>query len=451
MNKRIFVLLVLAFAILTACATPTAAPTAAPPTAAPKPAATSAPAPTTAPVAVATKAPEATKPAATAAPAAKLERNIKVGIVDTYSGPPAAFGNDALNGWKLALSEINKDGVLGAKIDFVQRDDKYAPDVALSMAKELVLQEKVDVMVGLVNSAGALPVSAYAKEQKTPLIVWIAKSEKITGAQGHRYVFSTGENAWMAGKAGAQALAKKPYVKYWIAGEDYEYGHSIADAAWNNLKVLKTDVQKAGETWWKSGEPDLVPYMTQIMNAKPDAVIFATGGAGMTNALKAAKSTGLSDKIPVWVHTGTDHSVLKPLGAGAPEGVMGTMDYHFYYPETPENKAFVKAFQDAYKSEPGFPAFHAYTTAYLIADSFKRAGSLDKEKFIDALESAKWLSPVGEVQMRQCDHQLVLPIFAGVTKKSPQYPDFLIAGDIVAVKGVDVMPTCDEIKKARGQ
>jgi branched-chain amino acid transport system substrate-binding protein len=386
----------------------------------------------------------------TTAAAAKTARNIKVGIVDTYSGPPAAFGNDALNGFKLALNEINKDGVLGGKIEFTQRDDKYQPDVALSMAKELVLQEKVDVLVGTVNSAASLAISAYAKEQKVPFIVWIAKSEKITGAQGHRYVFSTSDNTILGGKAGALALSKKPYVKYWIAGEDYEYGHSIADAVWNNLKQLKPDVTLAGQTWWKTGEPDLVPYLTSVMNAKPDAVIFATGGAGMTNVLKVAKSTGMSEKVPMYIHTATDYSVLKPLGADGPEGVLGTMDYFFYYPDTPENKAFVKSFQDAYQNPPGFPAFHAYNTAYFIAAAYKKAGAVDTEKFVDAMEGMKIKSPAGELEMRACDHQVVLPMFMGVTKKTPQY-EFLIATDIVPLAGKDIMPSCDEINKARGK
>ncbi len=435
MKRQFLVLMVLALVSVVACAP---APTPAPPTAPPP---TAAPAATTAPAA-------ATIPPTAAA--AKLERNIKVGIIDTYTGPPAVFGNDALNGFKLALNEINKNGVAGVKIEFVQRDDKYAPDTALTLAKELVLQEKVDVLVGTINTAAALAVSAYAKEQKVPYIVWIAKSEKITGAQGHRYVFATGENTYMAGKAGAQQLAKKPYTKYWIAGEDYEYGHDIANSAWNNLKQLKPDVTKVNETWWKSGEPDLVPYLTQILNAKPDAVIFATGGAGMTNAVKTAKSTGLSDKIPIWFHTGIDTSVLTPLGATGPEGILGTTDYLFYYPDSAGNKAFASAFQSEYKSSPGFPAYHAYNTAYFIANAFAKAGSLDREKFIDALEGMKVNAPAGVVEMRACDHQAVLPIFAGVTKKTAQY-DFLTATDLVAFAGNDVMPSCDEIKKARGQ
>ena len=113
------------------------------------------------------------------------------------------------------------------------------------------------------------------------------------------------------------------------------------------------------------------------------------------------------------------------------------------------NKAFVKAFQDAYGNPPGFPAFHGYITAHLIAKAFTKAGALDKEKFINAMEGMKVDSPVGEVEMRACDHQAVLPMFLGVTKKVPQY-DFIISTDIVTVPGKDVMPTCEEIKKARG-
>ena len=381
----------------------------------------------------------------------KAERPIKVGIVDTYSGAPAVYGNDALNGFKLALEEINKEGVLGTTIEFTTRDEQFKPDVGLSMAKELVLNEQVDVLAGTINSATALAISEYAKEEKVPFIVWISKSEKITGEQGHRYVFSTGENTYMAGKAGASALAQQPYTRYWIAGDDYEYGHAIGDSVQRNLKALKPEVEIIGESWWKVGEPDLVPYLTAIMAAKPDAVIFCTGGASMTNALKAIKATGMSEQVPIWIHTATDHAVLKPLGAEAPEGVMGTMDYHFYYPDTAENKAFVEAFEKAYGSPPGFPAFHGYVTAHLIAEAFKKAGALDREKFIDALEGLKVKSPAGgEIEMRACDHQLVLPMYLGVTKKVPEY-DFLISSDIVTLTGDEVMPTCDEIKAARGE
>jgi branched-chain amino acid transport system substrate-binding protein len=378
-------------------------------------------------------------------------RNIKVGIIDCYSGPPAMFAKDALNGFKLALKEINKEGVLGKKIEYTTRDTKFKVDIGLGVAKELIMREDVDILAGVISSSVAMAVSNYVKRAKVPLIVWIAKSERITGEKGHRYVFSTGDNTAQAGKAGAVALSKKPFVKYWIAGDDYEFGHALGRAAWGNLKKLRPDVQKIGESWWKVGEPDLIPYITAIMAAKPDAVIFATGAASMVNAMKAAKSTGMSEKVAIWIHTATDHSLLRPLGAEAPLGVLGTMDHHFYYPDTPANKKFVDDFQKEYGTLPGFPAFHGYNTANFIAAAYRKAGKVDKEKFIDALEGLKIDSPVGELEMRACDHQVVLPMFLGVIGKSPEYPDFAVSTNIVTLSGNEVIPTCEEIAEARGQ
>jgi branched-chain amino acid transport system substrate-binding protein len=384
-------------------------------------------------------------------PAQAQAKNIKVGVIDCYSGPPAAYGKDALNGFKLALKEINAKGVLGKKIEFTTRDTKFKVDIALNMAKELVLREDVDLIVGTINSGAALAVSAaVAQKEKVPFIVWISKSENITGKKGHRYVFSAGENTAMAGKSGGVALSTKPYVKYWIAGDDYEYGHALADGVWRNLKAKKPEVQLVGKSWWKPGEPDLMPYITSILAAKPDAVIFATGGRSMNNIMKAIKATGMNDKVAIYVHTATDHAVLRSLGTNAPEGVMGTMDYHFYYPELSANKKFVKTFKAAYGHPPGFPAFHGYITAHFIAEAYKKAGEVNKEKFIDALEGLQIDSPVGRIEMRACDHQVILPMFLGVTKVSPER-GFAVSSDIYTLRGAEVMPSCQEIQEARGQ
>lgn len=378
-------------------------------------------------------------------------RDIKIGIVDTYSGPAAVFGNDALNGFKLAVNEINKQGVLGGKIVFTTRDEQFKVDIGLNMAKELILKENVDVLVGTINSGASMAISeAVAKKEKVPFIVWTAKSENITGKAGHRYVFSTAENTAMAGKSAAVVFAQKPYKKFWIAGDDYEYGHAIADAVWRNLKKIKPEAEAIGKTWWKPGEPDLIPYLTAIQAAKPDCIIFATGGVSMANVLKAIKATGMENKIPVWIHTATDQSVLKPLGMNAPEGVMGTIQYHYYYPDLAANKKFVKDFQAAYGNPPGFPAFNAYTTAYFIAEAFRQAGKIDKEKFIDSLEGLKVDTPVGKVEMRACDHQAVYPMFLGTTKISKEFGG-AISADIITLRGAEVMPTCEEIAEARKQ
>lgn len=374
---------------------------------------------------------------------------IKVGIVDTYTGPATTFTNDVLDGFKMAINKINSQGgVLGKKIEFATRDEKFKPDIGLAMAKELVLKEKVDILMGTINSATALAISDFVRKEKIPFFVTFAKSDKIIGEKGHKYVFNMNENTEMAGRAAAIALAKKPYVKYWIAGDDYEYGHAIADGVWNNLKKLNPKVQKIGQSWWKVGEADFTPYITQILAAKPDFIIVATGGSGMVNFQKAAKATGLSQKIPFYQHTAIELSTLQPQGQNAPEGVFGTANYLFYFPETPANKAFGDEFRKLYNRYPRIGALYGYMTAQFIAEGYKKAGKIDKEKFVTALEGLSLDSPVGKLEIRACDHQLLLPMYYGVTRKSSKY-DFLIAADLQVIPAADYMPSCQDVLKNR--
>ena len=382
-------------------------------------------------------------------PVSHAADTIKVGIVDTYSGPATTYTQDVLDGFALAINQVNaKGGVLGKKIVYVTRDDKFKPDIALSMAKELVLKERVDLLMGSTNSGGALAISDFAKKEKVPFIVTDAKSDKIVGEKGHRYVFNANENTMMIGKATAIALSKKPYVKYWIMGEDYEFGHACADAIWNSLKALKPNVQLLGQSWRKVGEVDLTPYLSGALQANPDCIISASGGGGVVNFLKSVKTLGLAQKIPIYQHYATDTLALAPLGLEAPEGVMGSSSYHFYYPNIPENKAFTEEFRKTYKKYPGSTALYGYSAGMFIAKAYQKAGKVDTERFIDALEGLVIDSPIGKLEMRACDHQVTLPMYYGVTKKVPGY-DFLLGADMVTVPGKDYLPTCEEMMKLR--
>lgn len=383
-------------------------------------------------------------------PAAQA-KNIKVGIVDCYSGPPSTYTNDVRDAFKLAIDKVNaKGGVLGEKIKFFTRDSKFKVDLGLSEAKELIMRKNVDILMGTINSALALAISDLCKKEKIPFFVTFAKSAKITGAKGHRYVFSMNENTAIAGKAGALGLSKHPYIKYWIAGDDYEYGHAIANAVWSNLKKLKPGVKLLGQSWWKVGEPDFTPYITAILSAKPDAVIVATGGRDCVPFLKAAKATGFNKRVPFYMHTATELSTLRPLGLNAPQGVIGTSNYYYYYPKTPANAAFVKEFKSAYGREPAVGALYGYVTASFIIKGYEKAGKVDTEKLINALEGMSIDSPVGKLTLRAYDHQVMYPMFMGVTKKEAGKP-YLIASDIVTLPGKEVIPSIEEIKKARKQ
>src|SRR5512136_534623 len=79
---------------------------------------------------------------------------LKVGIIDAYSGGAAPMCIDNLNGFKMAVQAVNaKGGVNGTKIEFLTRDDKFKPDISLAMAKELVMKERVDILLGTISSA----------------------------------------------------------------------------------------------------------------------------------------------------------------------------------------------------------------------------------------------------------------------------------------------------------
>jgi branched-chain amino acid transport system substrate-binding protein len=386
---------------------------------------------------------------AVAPPPANAAETIKVGIVDSYTGPPSPFTLAVLDGFKMAIDKANaKGGVLGKKIEFTVRDDKFKPDIGLAFAKELVMKEKVDLLMGTINSGTALAIADLAKREKIPFIATYSKTDKLTGEKGNRYTFSMNENTTMAGRAAAMVLAKKPYVRYWIAGDDYEYGHAIAESVWNNLKALKPNVQLLGQTWWKVGEADFVPYITSILAAKPDFVIVGTGGSGMVNFLKAAKATGFAQKVPFYQHTAGEALIMASLGMEAPEGVYGTNNYLFYYPDSADNRAFVEEYRRTYNKFPSMPAFFGYMAGQFIVEAYRKAGKADPEKFIDALEGLMLDTPVGKMEMRKCDHQIIVPMYWGVTKKSAEQ-SFLILSDLIAIPGKDYIPTCAEVQKLR--
>ncbi|MEW5912452.1 MAG: ABC transporter substrate-binding protein [Thermodesulfobacteriota bacterium] len=382
---------------------------------------------------------------------AAMAKTIKIGMVDCYSGPPSTYTNDVRDAFQLYLNKVNATGgVMGAKFKVLTRDSKFKVDLGLAAAKELIMRERVSMLVGTINSALALALSDLCQREKIPFFVTFSKSDKISGAKGHRYVFQITENTAMIGKAAAAGLAKKPFVKYWIAGDDYEYGHAVAQGVWDNLKKLKPGVKLLGQSWWKVGEPDFTPYITAILAAKPDAVIVATGGRDCVPFLKAAQATGFNSKVPFYMHTATELATLRPVGKNAPEGVLGTSNYHFYYPDSPANKAFVAEFQKAYKRLPAVGALYGYITAQLVVQGYQKAKGFDTEKFISAVEGLTVDTPVGPVQLRPDDHQALLPMYLGVTKKSPKY-EFLIADGIVTIPPADAAPDLAAIKKARGK
>jgi len=379
-------------------------------------------------------------------PAATSTNTLKVGVIDAYTGPASFYANDALDGFKLGIREVAAGG--GPRIVYVKRDDQFQTAKDLSWAKELVMQEHVDVLAGLINSAGALAVASYAEQQKVPFITWMSMSADITGSHGGEYVFAMPPNTTMIGNADALEMSKLPYTKYWLAGDDYDYGHSVVDSFWASLQKDKPGVQKLGTTWWPVGETDYTPYLTVSGPPRPDALFAGTGGADMVSFLKAVQASGLNKRMAVLDHTATDPSTLKALGADAPVGVYGTSDYLSYYPATKANKDFVAAFKKAYGHDPGFPALYGYLTARFLGAAVQKAGGVNKTRLAEALSGMTLDSPVGPVTIRAGDHQLEAPIFFGRAVAQPGQTT-LVVKNPVEIPADQIMPSLASVLASR--
>ena len=112
--------------------------------------------------------------------AASAQNVIKLGMVSSFSGPFAEYGQQMLNGMR-AYMKINGDTVAGKKIEIVQKDDGGpAPDVAKRLAQELVTRDNVDILVGFGFTPNALAVAPIATESKKAMVIMNAATSIIT-------------------------------------------------------------------------------------------------------------------------------------------------------------------------------------------------------------------------------------------------------------------------------
>ena len=112
---------------------------------------------------------------------ADAQKPIKVGMPMPLSGPPALFGEPASKGAMMFVEEINaKGGVLGRKLELLVRDSKADANEAVRQARELILKDNVDFLVGTLTSAEGPAVSVVAKENKIVFIAPIPKTDQLT-------------------------------------------------------------------------------------------------------------------------------------------------------------------------------------------------------------------------------------------------------------------------------
>src|SRR5947209_9238671 len=149
--------------------------------------------------------------AASLSPSAVLaEGPIKIGFPMPLSGPTAVYGVPITKGAEMAVQEINaKGGVLGRKLELLERDSKANADEAVRLARELIIKNNVDFLSGTLTSAEAPAVSTIAKENKIVFVAPTSKTIQLTSkANLHPYIFRLASNTDIDGRTGASIIAQ---------------------------------------------------------------------------------------------------------------------------------------------------------------------------------------------------------------------------------------------------
>ena len=382
----------------------------------------------------------------------KKSTPIKIGLLYSLSGLAAVYTQGTVIGHEIAAEEINaKGGILGRPIEFVTRDDKLKPGIAVKEFRRMVTRDKVDFVMGVISSGVALAVSQVAKEMQVLFVDTIAQTSALTGEQGHPYVVRTNTNSTIIGRTAALAAAKQDWKKFYFIGPDYEWGHVVNNDFWTFLQSKKEGVEKIGELWPKLGERDFSSHITTMLSANPDAVFSSLWGGDLIAFIKQANSYGFFDKTK-FVSTGAgDLDILKPLGAEMPDGLMATFFYAFDMPVSGKEKAneeFVAKFKDKAGYEPKSGDVIGYVSTYMLAEAIEKAGSTETEKLGATLRGISFDTLLGPVTIRDFDGQSTFGYHAGFTYTTPDYP-FKRLKDVTRAEGEEVLETKAEVDKAR--
>jgi branched-chain amino acid transport system substrate-binding protein len=383
-----------------------------------------------------------------AGPALAAGEPIKIGAMFISSGKVGGYGVHGCQAIKLAVEEINASGgVLGRKLWAACEDTKLKKDVVLALADKFVKKEKVDFLMGPTSSGLAMALSEFAKQNKKILVTTQAATDALTGAKLHPYIFSTLSNAMMHARSGAYLMAAKPYKRYMVIGPDYNYGHASWRMFKEKLKELRPDVEFVGELFPKFLSKDYSKYIKKIQEAKPDAVWSPLWGGDAVTFIKQALPTGLFKDVKFAFPCAGALEVLVPMGKDMPDGIYVSSRYFFTSPQSDRNQRFVANYQKKFKQYPDYMAGETYAGVYFIKAAIERAGSVNAEKIIAAVEKEPlaWDTPEGYKIMRGADHQVVEDCLWGETAQNKKY-GFSIPQNFIAIQGEEICRTDAELK-----
>jgi len=323
---------------------------------------------------------------------------IKVGVVGPRTGGAAATGKAFEEGIQLATDYVNAmGGVLNKKLEIVFEDTAGAPDKAASGFERLATRDKVVMVLGESHSSAALAEIEVANRLKIPFMVVEAWADPIT-AKNYRYVFRAGpSNSGVVNDTIAKWVAAEQFKKVAIVAENTDWGLGIA--ALTEKAMDKAGVPYQTVTTERKSQ-DHYMELTKLKAFDPDAVLAFVYGTGLHYFVAQAGEVGLTPKAIIL--DGAGPPSLWPdfwpnVGEyGDLECFVSSMHEKVELTElaTQFRKSYVEAFGKAptdYKSRSMFDAI------LIAADAINRAGSVDAEKLVEALEKTDLTVTRGKV------------------------------------------------------
>jgi branched-chain amino acid transport system substrate-binding protein len=382
---------------------------------------------------------------ALSAPAVQAADTIRIGWTADMPGIGATFYDSQKKAIELFIEETNASGgVLGKQLELIIRDSKLKPDVGATVARELILSEKCDFLIGPTSSGVAKAVTNVAKEFKKIIYFHTSNTEDLTTKDFQPYMFQVVPNTGIEGRGIAVFLAKKPYKRYSYIGPDYAYAHTQWDAFKENLKKLNPNAEILDAVWTKLGETNYAPYIPTLMAKNPEIIYSSLWGGGLSSFIKQAKPYGLFKKASIT--SLYDLDMLRATGMDMPEGMLGYARCPYYAINTPEMNQFVEKYYAKYKEWPSDWACMAYDGLIALTTAIRKANSIDSDEVVKAIEGMHFKSLRGDRYIRAEDHMANVGIYVGYTTKNPKYEGFLVMKDVVEVPAEEVWLSVEAAK-----
>ncbi len=325
-----------------------------------------------------------------AASAAVAQDKVRVGLIQTLSGPAATLGQQARDGFNLAVKELG--GKLGGKdAEVIVADDELKPDVAVTKVRGLVERDKVDFVVGPIFSNVLLAIHKPVIDSGTILISANAGPSSFAGKECHPNFFVTSYQNDQVHEVLGKVAQNRGYKRVYLLAPNYQAGR---DSMAGFKRHFKGEIVE--ESYVPLNTLDFQSELAKIAAAQPDAIFtFMPGGMGV-NLVRQYDQAGLKQRIPFLSAFTVDESTL-PAQKDAAVGMLGGMTWAPNM-DNPANKKFVEAFEKEYGYVPGSYAQQAYDTAKLIDSAVRTVGGnlSDKAKLRDAIKKADFQSVRGD-------------------------------------------------------